>query len=64
MNEMTFVYAVKNKETGEFLNKSTGGRLYARLSDAKRRMGKNLGNKYEIVTYRLLELKGENVKEI
>lgn len=57
--DLIYMYAVQEKETGKILSKYTGGKFYERRSDAAKKVEK-LGDKYQVVTYRLLEL-GPNV---
>ena len=53
--DLIYMYAVQEKKTGKILSKYSGGKFYERSSDAAKKVEK-LGDGYQVVTYRLLEL--------
>ena len=53
--DLIYMYAVQEKKTGKILSKNSGGKFYERPSDAAKKVEK-LGDGYQVVTYRLLEL--------
>ena len=52
---LIYMYAVQEKKTGKILSKYSGGKFYERFSEAEKKVEK-LGDEYQVVTYRLLEL--------
>ena len=53
--DLIYMYAVQEKKTGKILSKYSGGKFYERSADAAKKVEK-LGDGYQVVTYRLLEL--------
>jgi hypothetical protein len=53
--DLIYMYAVQEKKTGKILSKSSGGKFYERSADAAKKV-ERLGDGYQVVTYRLLEL--------
>ena len=53
--DLIYMYAVQEKKTGKILSKYTGGKFYERHADAAKKVEK-LGDEYQVITYRLLEL--------
>ena len=57
--DLIYMYAVQEKKTGKILSKCSGGKFYERSADAAKKVEK-LGDGYQVITYRMLEL-GPNV---